>query len=129
MRKTALALLCIFVTSAFAFGADLSDNDKEFLANYEKVRAALAADDLAAAKQAGAQMGDDGAAIAKSDSIITARKEFGTLSEKAINLAKGQSGYFVAYCPMAKKSWVQSSEKIANPYEGKEMLSCGVIRK
>jgi hypothetical protein len=128
VTKIALALLCLLSIAAGA-RAELSDSDKQFLANYEKVHAALAADNLAEAKNAAAELGNDGGAIAKSESIITARKEFGTLSEKAVNLAKGQSGYYVAYCPMAKKSWVQTSEKISNPYEGREMLTCGVIKK
>jgi hypothetical protein len=129
MKKFALVAFCTLGLAASTTAAELSDADKQFLTNYEKVHAALAADKLADAKAAAGEMGDDGAAIAKSESIITARKEFGTLSEKAVNLAKGQSGYYVAYCPMAKKSWVQTSEKISNPYEGKEMLSCGVIKK
>lgn len=30
---------------------------------------------------------------------------------------------------MVKKDWVQTSEKISNPYAGKEMLTCGSIKK
>jgi hypothetical protein len=33
----------------------------------------------------------------------------------------------VAYCPMAKKPWLQDSEEIANPYYGSKMLRCGEI--
>ena len=44
-------------------------------------------------------------------------------------MAAGQSGYYVVNCPMLKKDWVQNSEKIANPYGGKEMASCGEIKK
>jgi Cu(I)/Ag(I) efflux system membrane fusion protein len=31
----------------------------------------------------------------------------------------------VMYCPMAKGGWVQRGSKVANPYFGTEMLSCG----
>jgi len=30
---------------------------------------------------------------------------------------------------MLKKDWVQTSEKIGNPYYGKEMAGCGEIKK
>ena len=44
-------------------------------------------------------------------------------------MAAGQSGYYVVNCPMVKKDWVQISEKIGNPYYGKEMATCGEIKK
>lgn len=31
----------------------------------------------------------------------------------------------VMYCPMAKASWVQHGSRVANPYFGSQMLSCG----
>jgi hypothetical protein len=109
--------------------ADLSDADKRFLGSYEKIRAALAADDLARAKQAAAELPQEGGAIANADKIATARAEFAKLSDQAIKLAHGQSGYYVVNCPMVKKDWVQTSTTISNPYAGKEMLTCGVVKK
>lgn len=32
-----------------------------------------------------------------------------------------------AYCPHIKKSWLQTGEKVANPYFGSAMLTCGKI--
>ena len=122
-----LVALCVALGNALA--APLSDNDKQFLAGYEKVRAALAADDLGAAKAAMTDLGDDGAALAKCNSLKEARAAFEKLSEKAKRLAAGQTGYYVVNCPMLKKDWVQNSEKIGNPYYGKEMASCGEIKK
>jgi hypothetical protein len=109
--------------------APLSDADKQFLARYEKVRSALAADDLGAAKTAAGDLGDEAAELAKSSSLKDARTAFEKLSEKAKQLATGQPGYYVAHCPMLKKDWVQTSEKIANPYGGKDMVTCGEIKK
>lgn len=129
MRTLALAAACTLAFVACTKAAELTDSDKQFLGNYEKVRAALAADNLPEAKKAAAEMGDDGAPIAKSESIITARKEFATMSEKAIEMTKGESGYYRVNCPMVKKDWVQTSTKISNPYAGKEMLTCGVVKK
>jgi len=60
---------------------------------------------------------------------FAARATFEKLSDKAKQLAAGQSGYYVVHCPMLNKDWVQTSEKIANPYYGKEMATCGEIKK
>ena len=122
-----IGLVALWVALGNALAAPLSDNDKQFLAGYEKVRAALAADDLGAAKAI--DLGDDGVALAKSSSLKEARLAFEKLSDKAKKTAAGQSGYYVVNCPMLKKDWVQTSEKIGNPYYGKEMASCGEIKK
>jgi hypothetical protein len=132
IKKTAVTY---FVAVWLALGAglahagSLADNDKQFLGAYEKVRSALAADDLANAKAAASDLRDDGVTLAKSSSLKEARVAFEKLSEKAKKLATGQSGYYVVNCPMLKKDWVQTSEKIGNPYYGKEMATCGEIRK
>jgi hypothetical protein len=36
--------------------------------------------------------------------------------------------YYVAYCPMAKASWLQTSKTILNPYMGTSMVHCGQIK-
>ncbi len=109
--------------------ANLSDQDKQFLAAYGKAHDALVADDLAGVKKVGADLGPDGTDLSKSKSLDEARAAFGKLSDKAVKLAAGQSGYYVAHCPMKNKDWVQTSTTIANPYGGKEMVSCGEIKK
>jgi len=127
--------IILLVTICTAFGtpvmqaAPLSETDKQFLARYEKVRGALAADDLVAARMAAGDLGDEGAQLAKSSSLKDARAAFEKLSDKAKQLAAGQAGYYVVHCPMLQKDWVQTSEKIANPYYGKEMAACGEIKK
>jgi len=109
--------------------ADLSDQNKQFLTAYGKAHNALVADDLAGAKKAAPDLGPDGADLSKSKSLDEARAAFGKLSDKAVKLASGQSGYYVAHCPMKNKDWVQTSTTTANPYGGKEMVSCGEIKK
>jgi hypothetical protein len=122
----ALLLLPCCLTSR---AAELSPEDKDFLAKYEKVRAALAVDNLENAKKAAADLGEEGAAISKADKIATAREEFSKLSEHAIQLAAGQSGYYVVNCPMVRKDWVQPAGQISNPYAGQSMPTCGAIKK
>jgi len=35
---------------------------------------------------------------------------------------------YVQYCPMADSSWLSDESKIANPYYGKSMLTCGNVK-
>ena len=124
--------LSAFVLSLFAaplYAAQLTDQNKQFLAAYEKVHHALVADDLAGAKSAAGDLGTDGAELSKSVSLKDARAVFEKLSAKAKDLAAGQPGYYVYHCPMLKKDWVQTSSTTANPYGGKDMIGCGEVQK
>jgi hypothetical protein len=126
LMTTAIAVTAIaFVARA----TELADNDKQFLAGYEKVHIALAADDLATAKSAAKELGEEGADISKAASLKDARAGFEKLSSRAKTLATGQTGYYLVHCPMLNKDWVQTSDKIANPYAGREMATCGEIKK
>jgi hypothetical protein len=126
MLLTAVIALTV-IGSALA--ATLSDQDKQFLATYEKIHTALAADDLAAAKSAAGDLGNDGQVIAQANSLKEARAGFEKLSARAKTIAAGQSGYHVFHCPMLNKDWVQTSTKVANPYGGKAMVACGEMHK
>lgn len=134
--------------------APLSEEQKAFLAQYEAVRAALAADDLAATKKAAAAVITESKTqpkepltdeqkerqakfaanvkkIATADSLKSARESFKALSKRAIHYAEGKEGYYVANCPMVEGGegdWVQTSNKISNPYFGKSMLTCGSVK-
>ena len=71
--------------------------------------------------------------LAKARDLKAARESFKPLSNSLIKylsehkVPKGT--YYEAYCPMVKASWLQADKKIANPYMGKEMLTCGEIKK
>jgi len=58
-----------------------------------------------------------------------AREAFGGLSDAIIDYIGGvlPDGLAVAYCPMARKSWLQRGAVIQNPYYGKAMGDCGRI--
>ena len=132
-KQKFITLFC----AAIAFGmiaspghaANLSDQDKKFLTSYEKIHAALAADDLAGAKAAATELGDSGTDIARANALKDARIGFEKVSAQAKTTVAGQSGYHVAHCPMLNKDWVQTSTTISNPYGGKEMVGCGEIQK
>jgi len=134
--------------------APLNDERKAFLIRYESVRAALASDDLAATKKAAGSIVAESKisttepltdeqkerqvkfvatvkTIATADSLATARIAFKALSKRAIHYAEGKEGYFVANCPMVEGGegdWVQTSQKINNPYFGTSMLTCGSVK-
>ncbi len=69
------------------------------------------------------------AELANKKDLESTRTAFGDLSELMIaygDLVDGDKPQ-VAYCPMAKKSWMQNGKKITNPYYGSSMLRCGSI--
>lgn len=65
-----------------------------------------------------------------------AREGFKGLSASVIALvqtappsAEVSPALYEANCPMAKAHWLQTSKEIANPYFGKEMLTCGDVER
>ena len=129
--------------------APLDPEQKQFLADYEAVRAGLAADDLASAQRAALVIADHFRSAAKTDKpaqakreaatrlantedLTSAREAFKLLSHQAAHLADHQKGYYLAHCPMVPNDegeWVQTTTKISNPYMGKAMATCGSIEK
>jgi hypothetical protein len=133
IKKLAFTLsLSAFALSLFAVplhAAQLTDQNKQFLAAYEEVHHALVADDLAGAKEAASDLGTEGAELSQSTSLKDARIAFEKLSGRAKEIAAGQAGYHINHCPMLKKDWVQTSTTTANPYGGRGMIGCGEIQK
>ena len=70
------------------------------------------------------------AALAGANDLAAAREAFYRLSMPLVRWrgATGR-GPAVAFCPMAKKSWLQPPGQIGNPYMGKGMLRCGELVK
>ena len=70
--------------------------------------------------------------LAKAKDLKAAREAFKPLSTSLIKyLADNKAGkgkYHEAYCPMVKASWLQAEKDIKNPYMGKSMLTCGVLK-
>lgn len=126
---TSATLAGTVTPSPLTDGAKLADTDKAWLASYEKLRAALAADDLVGAKAAAANV-TGAEVVAAAKSIGDARKAFTTVSAKAVALTKGQPGFHHVYCSMfpgGQGHWVQTDKTVENPYWGKTMLRCGEV--
>jgi len=67
--------------------------------------------------------------FAQARDLRAAREAFGGLSETIIALVGDAlpDGLAIAYCPMARKSWLQRGDDVQNPYYGKAMADCGRI--
>ena len=65
--------------------------------------------------------------FAEVEDLAAAREAFGPLSDAIIAYVGSAlpDGVTVAYCPMARKSWLQRGRTIQNPYYGKAMAECG----
>jgi hypothetical protein len=116
--------------------------------SYITVQGALAQDSLKGASTAATAMakaiqGDSNKALspkvaqqtqalANAKDLATARDAFKSLSDSLIQYLKDQKvpagSYYVAYCPMAKASWLQTDKTIMNPYMGKGMIHCGQVK-
>ncbi|MBI2814461.1 MAG: DUF3347 domain-containing protein [Opitutae bacterium] len=150
LRALGFSALLASAAQAHDKNAPLDNDQKLFLAQYELVRAALAADDLAAARKAAAVVAAmpvihhengadappgyvlDARKLATTQSLQEAREVFKSFSKRAVHVAQGKPGYYVAHCPMVpedKGDWVQTTRAISNPYLGRAMATCGSIEK
>jgi Cu(I)/Ag(I) efflux system membrane fusion protein len=71
--------------------------------------------------------------LAAAGGVEDARQKFGTLSDAVFAYMgglhlKAPDGVRTAYCPMAKKSWLQKGDTLANPYYGTSMPTCGEFK-
>jgi hypothetical protein len=133
--------------------AEVSARIQKPLGDYEALRAALAGDQLdevvpiatrlvssAAVAKAGApadifsrleEMGTAATRLKGGGSADDQRRTFGDLSRAVVSLLSEHSvlarGRHVFQCPMAQgyQKWVQTNEKLENPYMGGRMLRCG----
>jgi hypothetical protein len=135
-------VMCLAVSRAEA-----SETLKAVVGSYLELQTLLAADKIDGLPSAAqsialhaAQIGSAGEAIAKAVGAVeaaadlkAAREAFGPLSDAVIAAAKA-AGWAdlrdvkVAYCPMAKRSWLQKGDRIRNPYYGSTMLECGEFK-
>ena len=76
------------------------------------------------------------AAHAAPADLAAAREQFKSLSAAVIALTTlapptdaAAKALYVVHCPMAEASWLQTTKKIANPYLGTAMATCGAVKK
>jgi Cu(I)/Ag(I) efflux system membrane fusion protein len=73
------------------------------------------------------------AQLASAGGLADAREKFGTLTDAVVAYMEGQrlaapEGVRRAWCPMARKTWLQQGDTLANPYYGTSMPTCGEFR-
>jgi hypothetical protein len=71
--------------------------------------------------------------LASATELPDAREKFGVLSDAIMTYMDGlhlaaPEGVRKAYCPMARKPWLQEGSTLANPYYGTSMATCGEFR-
>ena len=66
-------------------------------------------------------------ALAEASDLTDARDAFYELSKPLVRWRKVAVVELpaLAYCPMAKRSWLQPKGELGNPYYGQSMLTCG----
>lgn len=130
----------------------LTESERAALRDYEKIRLALADDDLNnAVRFAGMlranfpqlSISKPAAALEKCDSLESARENFKEMSQEALTLVRGVDGYFIAECPPEEDKcpvkcspcrmaefgkWAQISAEVKNPFMGKSSPKCGILR-
>jgi len=100
------------------------------VADWSTERAGLASGaDAAEAAEFFDQITEAALLLGSAADLTAAREIFYDLSKPMVRLNELLAGerMKVVYCSMAKKSWLQRHEKIANPYHGKTMAGCGEI--
>lgn len=97
----------------------------------DAVSLGISADQSTAAGPLLAETANAAELISGARDIVQARAAFANLSSAMVGLRDMAEGErpSVAYCSMAKKSWLQNGKKIANPYYGASMLRCGTFVK
>ena len=144
MKSIPWLAMCLSVSMLAA-----ADSIQQVVDPYLKIQSALATDTMdgvaaqaAAISQAAEALGAPGKEIKASAvqmeraaDLKTARQAFGSLTAAVLSYAAATKAALAAdvheaYCPMARKSWLQKGDKtIDNPYYGKSMAGCGEIKK
>jgi hypothetical protein len=146
-------MLCLLgavaATSGVLAAQEPAGSTAAIVKSYLAIQSRLAADSLddvqadASRIAAGARtLGQTGAglaaaadAVAKAADLNAAREAFGPLSEAVIARVKADTafdpgpGLRLAWCPMVRRSWLQREEQVRNPYYGKQMLTCGELKR
>jgi hypothetical protein len=138
MRIKIFAIAVVLGTALSSFAGQTS-----LYASYESVRQALlqssVSDVRATAKKLAAVARSEkqeavarrAEALAAAGDVAAAQKEFAAVSDEVIKFRdadKSSARPAIAYCSMAKKSWLQPRGAISNPYVDASMRSCGEFK-
>ena len=147
LRKPAVAYaLAIVAVVGFALGGWFfwpRAEAQPLYPKYEAAHLALVAEDATSASKRGKELSELAKAsgqetvaakaetLASAGDLESARHAFAELSDAMIAYrteSKEEPKPVVAYCSMAKHSWLQPEGPISNPYLGPSMKTCGEIK-
>lgn len=115
-----------------------ADDHKAAQGGFVQLKALASAPDLAGDAALKQRLSAAASAGAAAKDLEGDRVAFGMLSEALLEWLKSEGNPLpgsvrVAYCPMAMNGkgarWLQTEAKIANPFYGSEMLTCGSLEK
>jgi hypothetical protein len=95
--------------------------------DFNAAMAGVSEENAAACRKLLPEVNQAAAKLAAAKNLSSAREVFGELSRPLVRYREMLTGEDtkVAYCPMAKKPWLQTAKEIENPYYGSSMLRCG----
>jgi len=126
---TAVNAIDSMIDHAVAIQTSLSHDKMDGVA----ANATTISTDAASLGKVGEKIVGGAMALQKAKTIAEARDAFGRMSEALVAYLDAQKrkpggGVRVAYCPMARKPWLQKDGAIQNPYYGSQMLTCGSFK-
>jgi hypothetical protein len=148
MKEATMIVVATLCGTIGVVRVDASEALKALVTSYLEIHAQLAADKIdqvdapaRAMASTAAEMGAAGEPIVKAANALAAaadvnaaRDAFGALSDAVIAAGNAEGWKDVgevklAYCPMAKRSWLQKdAAQVRNPYYGSQMLTCGEFK-
>jgi hypothetical protein len=99
------------------------------IADFDAEAAGVTPDSEATARELLGEAKTAAEQLATADGLEAIRAAFYELTKPLVRYRELMVGEkpVVAYCPMARKSWLQPDEEIGNPYHGQSMPTCGSV--
>ncbi len=113
-----------------AHGQEIGGILERLEANWSAERAGVHADQATEARLLLPKLSAAAADLARADTLEAVRDAFYELSKPLVRFRKAAMGDdkpVVAYCSMAKRSWLQPEGELGNPYYGPSMPLCGEV--
>jgi len=124
-----LALLNDSMEGISERGRKMHDELKVLAENWATERAMVTPENADTAHALLPELSAASTRLSEAKDIKTARDHFYALSKPMVRYRSLMSGDqpAVAYCPMAKRSWLQPGTRLGNPYYGQSMPTCGEL--
>lgn len=124
-----LALLSDSLEGVAEHGHEMHGIVEDLSANWTQERAGVSPESVDEARALLPELAAAAVSLAEAADLEAARAAFASLSRPLVRYRKVATGDLpvVAYCSMAKRSWLQPKGELGNPYYGHSMSSCGEV--